>query len=105
MSLEILPAYGYPQEIAVLFSEYTNMLIKNDPVFAKYLELQNYGDELAHLEKKYGPPGGRLYLARWEGRTAGCVGFRRLDGQRCEMKRLYVRPEFRGKHISVLCGR
>lgn len=100
MNLAILPAFDFPQEVRALFSEYTDMLIENDPSFAKYLTLQNYDEEIAHLEKKYGPPWGRLYLARWEGQTAGCIGLRRLDSENCEMKRLYVRPEFRGRQIG-----
>lgn len=100
MSVELLPAYSYPSEIGTLFSEYTDMLIAGDPAFQGYLELQNYEDELNHLEAKYGPPYGRLYLARCDGQTAGCIGLRRLDNQCCEMKRLYVRLSFRGRRIG-----
>ena len=96
MNLTITPAYDVPQEIGELFAEYTGMLLENDPDFRQYLELQNYDDELLHLEAKYGLPDGRLYLARWDGAAAGCIGLRRLDNMRCEMKRLYVRPAFRG---------
>lgn len=100
MSVELLPAYSYPNEIGALFSEYTDLLIAGDPAFQGYLDLQNYGGELNHLEAKYGPPYGRLYLARCDGQAAGCIGLRRLDAQRCEMKRLYVRPAFRGRQIG-----
>lgn len=100
MSLELLPAYDFPQEVGALFAEYTQMLIEGDSGFQEYLTLQNYDEERKHLERKYGLPYGRLYLARWEGKSAGCIGLRRLDGQNCEMKRLYVRPEFRGKRIG-----
>lgn len=100
MGLEIMPAFAYPGEVRALFSAYTDMLIENDHSFAKYLALQNYDGEIAHLEGKYGLPWGRLYLARWDGQTAGCIGLRRLDGENCEMKRLYVRPEFRGRQIG-----
>lgn len=100
MSLTVVPAYGHPQEIAALFSEYTQALIEGEPSFAGYLSLQNYDEEVRHLERKYGPPGGRLYLALWDGAPAGCVGLRRMDGQNCEMKRLYVRPRYRDRHIG-----
>ena len=83
MNLEILPAFDYPQEVRALFSEYTQMLIAGDSSFSQYLALQNYDEEIAHLEKKYGPPWGRLYLARWEGQIAGCIGLRRLDEENC----------------------
>lgn len=106
MSLTITPACDALREIGVLFAEYTQMLIENEPGFRQYLELQNYEDELRHLEEKYGGPDGRLYLARWDGAAAGCIGLRRLDAERCEMKRLYVRPAFRGKKIgNVLAER
>ena len=100
MTLEIVPAYDRKEEIKELFAEYTDMLVKTDPVFAKYLAIQGYDDELKDLEKKYGMPDGRLYLAIWEGKPAGCIALRRLTGENCEMKRLYVRPEFRGCHIG-----
>ena len=100
MTLEIVPAYDRKEEIKELFAEYTDMLVKTDPVFAKYLAIQGYDDELKDLEKKYGMPDGRLYLAIWEGKPAGCIALRRLTGENCEMKRLYVRPEYRGQGIA-----
>lgn len=100
MSIKILPAYQSPKEVAALFSEYTNMLIKSDASFQKYLEIQNYDAELEHLETKYGQPYGRLYIAYCDEKLAGCIGLRKIDAQNCEMKRLYVRPEFRGKRIG-----
>ena len=54
MDIRIVPAYNYKQEIKALFKEYTDMLVYNDPVFAKYLDQQNYDKELKDLEKKYG---------------------------------------------------
>lgn len=100
MELKIVPAYSFPKEIRILFSEYTKMLIEGDSSFQKYLELQNYDEELEHLEKKYGLPDGRLYLAFYHGELAGCIGLRKIDERNCEMKRLYVRPAFRGKKIG-----
>lgn len=93
-------AYDSAAELRTLFGEYTNMLLEHDPSFASYLELQNYNAELAHLEEKYGLPEGRLYLARVDGAAAGCIGLRKLDSSRCEMKRLYVRPAYRGHHLA-----
>ena len=58
MQLELLPGCEYPQAIGALFAEYTDMLVREDPAFASYLELQHYDQEVAHLEQKYGPPGG-----------------------------------------------
>lgn len=101
MGLEFVPAYGYPKEVGELFSEYTGMLIAGAPSFKEYLDIQNYDEELEHLEGKYGLPYGRLYLAYYDHELAGCIGLRRIDEQNCEMKRLYVRQKFRGKHIGT----
>ena len=100
MNTKIMLAYDFPQEVASLFSEYTNMLIEGDASFQKYLEIQNYDAELEHLETKYGLPYGRLYIAYYDNKLAGCIGLRKIEEQNCEMKRLYVRSEFRGKRIG-----
>ena len=101
MEIEIKLAYDYNKEIKELFLEYTEMLVKNDLNFVKYLELQNYYSELEHLSDKYGLPDGRLYIVKVENEVAGCIGLRKIDDKNCEMKRLYVRPAFRGHKISI----
>ena len=105
MDFEILPGYEHEDEIRELFSEYTDMLVSEDEAFGAYLVIQNYDEELRDLRAKYGPPCGRLYLARAGGRAAGCIALRRLDGESCEMKRLYVRDEFRGTGLGGLLVR
>ena len=100
MELTIQPGYDAPEEIAALFDEYTKALVEGDPAFRAYLDKQGYDDEVLHPGRKYGMPGGRLYLARIEGEPAGCVALRQLDERRCEIKRLYVRPPYRERGLG-----
>lgn len=101
--LQIVSAYDAPQSIRELFREYTDSLIAADQSVAAILEVQDFEAELEDVGKKYGLPDGRLYLAYWNGELAGCIGLHKIDGLHCEMKRLYVRPRFRSRHIgSVL---
>ena len=61
---------------------------------------QDFDKELANLPGEYAPPKGRLLLAEYEGQPAGCVALHKLDDESCEMKRLYLRPQFRGKGVG-----
>jgi putative acetyltransferase len=61
---------------------------------------QNFDAELAALPGDYAPPSGRLLLAEWENQLAGCGALHKLEADICEMKRLYLRPQFRGKSIG-----
>ncbi|MBN2493354.1 MAG: GNAT family N-acetyltransferase [Deltaproteobacteria bacterium] len=64
------------------------------------LRFQDFEAELASLPGRYAPPAGGLLLA-WEGDQAvGVVGMRSIDQGRCEMKRLYVSPAWRGQGIG-----
>lgn len=78
-----------------LFREYAEGL-------AVDLCFQSFEQELASLPKMYGPPSGRLLLARDEasGEAVGCAGLRRLGAATGEMKRMYVRPAARGCGIG-----
>ena len=98
--MELKLGYDTPETVRELFTEYTHMLVENDPYFQIYLDLQNYDAEVADLTKKYGLPDGRLYVAWCDGQPSGCIALRRLDAAACELKRLYVRPAFRGRGIA-----
>lgn len=100
MELEIKEGYEYKYEIKELFTEYTNLVMKCDSTFKEYLQKQHFEQEVDHLEEKYGKPYGRLYIAFYNGKVAGCIGLKQIDNPNSEMKRLFVKPEFRGKHIG-----
>jgi ribosomal protein S18 acetylase RimI-like enzyme len=62
---------------------------------AESLCFQGFEAELAGMPGRYGPPGGLLLLAMNDNHPVGCVALRGLDETTCEMKRLYVIPEYR----------
>ena len=62
---------------------------------------QSFDEELRTLPGAYTPPKGRLILARLEGAAAGCIALKPLDSRTCEMKRLYVRPLYRGRRLGL----
>jgi ribosomal protein S18 acetylase RimI-like enzyme len=80
-------------EVRELFLEYAASL-------AFPLDFQDFEREVADLPGAYEPPRGALVVARAGRKAAGCVAVRPLDDTTCEMKRLFVRPEFRGVGIG-----
>jgi putative acetyltransferase len=101
-TLTFVQAVSQPQiaQVRELFLEYAQSL-------GFSLCFQNFDQELADLPGDYAPPAGRLLLAEFEGHLAGCVALHKLDSTICdspicEMKRLYLRPQFRGKGLGRL---
>ena len=80
-------------EVAELFREYADWL-------AIDLCSDNIELEIADLPDSYSPPDGCLLVARRDGQAVGCVALRRFDDDKCEMKRLYVRPALIGLGIG-----
>ena len=66
------------------------------------LSFQNFEQEMVEFPLHYTRPDGRILVAVEGGEAVGVVGLRRFSGKICELKRMYVRPEFRGRGIGRL---
>ncbi len=94
-TFEILPVRNsqHLEQARLLFTEYESWLGID-------LSFQNFEEELINLPVGYTPPDGCLLLAMIGEQAAGCVAVRRLEEEVCEMKRLYVTPQFRSMKIG-----
>jgi putative acetyltransferase len=98
--------------LSIFQAESPAQIVHTRELFLEYAQslgfslcFQNFDKELADLPGDYAAPSGRLLLAEYEGQLAGCVALRKLtpeSGEQgiCEMKRLYIRPQFRGKKLG-----
>lgn len=83
------------QRARTLFEEYASGI-------GISLCFQNFDEELANLPGDYATPDGRLLLAEEDNELAGCIALRKLDDGVCEMKRLFLRPAYRGKGLGKI---
>ena len=91
--IKIKNGVDYMPQIKSLLAEYTRSLNRD-------LTFQDIDSELADPANKYSPPEGELLAAVEDGCVLGMVAYHRHSPSRCEMKRLYVRPEARGKGLG-----
>lgn len=86
----------FPEDTASVLSIWREFIAKS-PV---NLDYQGNDAEFANLPAKYAAPGGCVLLADRGGAIEGCVAFREVTVNMCEMKRLYVRPHARGGRLG-----
>jgi len=107
LNYPVSPASSVLKVLTFAQAESPAQIAKARELFLEYahslgfsLCFQNFDQELASLPGDYAPPEGRLLLAEYEAQLAGCVALHELESGICEMKRLYLRPLFRGKGLG-----
>lgn len=102
-----MTAAGAPAPLEIRRASSTGDLAAARSLFEEYQEslgfslcFQNFDAELASLPGAYAPPGGRLLLAFAGAEPAGCIALRKIEEDICEMKRLWVRHDFRGTGLG-----
>ena len=91
----------------ILSADTEQLIAKARGLFLEYaaslgfdLGFQEFEKEMADFPDEYSSPRGCLLLAFYDDELAGCVALRDLSNGICEMKRLYVRPAFRGLKVG-----
>jgi GNAT superfamily N-acetyltransferase len=87
------------EAVRELFREYQASLAF-DKRFVEYLDVQAFEAEITSLPARYARPDGRLLFATVDSAPVGCVALQPIDRDRCEMKRMYVRPNARGRSVG-----
>lgn len=91
--IEIVKGYDYISDVQELILKYIHELNRN-------LDFQNIQDEFKHLKQKYAEPQGEILVALCDDKVVGCVAYYQLNENCCEMKRLFVLPEYRSLKIG-----
>jgi GNAT superfamily N-acetyltransferase len=88
-------------ETAEQIEQARTLFLEYQAWFELALCFQNFDEEVATLPGSYAAPEGRLLLAFADGKPAGCIALRKLEDGVCEMKRLFVKDEYRGQKIGI----
>lgn len=103
----VSPVSSVVKDLSVTQARIPSQIAQVRELFLEYAQslgfslcFQSFDAELAGLPGDYAPPEGRLLLAQYEDQVAGCVALHKLEPRICEMKRLYLRPQFRGKGLG-----
>jgi ribosomal protein S18 acetylase RimI-like enzyme len=97
MMIEIVEA-----NTKILITKVKELFLEYSESLGFDLSFQNFDAELDNFPVQYSPPTGSLFLALSQNLPIGCVGVRYFDDGICEMKRLFVKPNFRGKRVGRL---
>jgi putative acetyltransferase len=107
LNVALSPVHSVIKALTFVQAESPAQIAQARELFLEYAQslgfslcFQNFDKELDGLPGHYAPPEGRLLLAEYEDQLAGCVAMRALEPDACEMKRLYLRPQFRGKSLG-----
>lgn len=97
---------GQAAEAERLAWEFVDWLRDRYPELGKeidgYLEGQKFAERMKDVRKDYGPPRGEALLALLDGKPVGLLVMRDIGDHSCEMNRMFVRPEARGKGVGRL---
>ncbi len=91
--MNIIDGKHHINQVRNLIIEYTQMLNRD-------LSFQNIDDELKDPSKKYTAPAGELLVAIENDEVVGMIAYHKHSTTRCEMKRLYVKPKYRGMKLG-----